>query len=346
MAASRKVTRAKKGPAVKRENKAMDASKALAKKAALAKAQKTRAKASLKTKVDKNSGNMSMLAQNLEMGEIMSWVESKPQLQSWLASIMRNGILEADYNTMLTGKTTQVATSRAGTVVIPEKAATWGKMRVEGAKALLTKMLEDESVPSWFQGDDKLPSDMAKLAVQKIVGVRDKTPAPQGHPQGNHLMPLLWLAKEKKLVGGKVSEYWKNSTKESLQERIEWFHLKHCDDEWRFFVNLDIGPTELTVKGVAWDEAEDWKLELPEDYENCELVSESLPFRMPAWSMVPKSIETKFDSEVHFDVGDEVPGLPTNGAPSTLNASLGLVPRRLNFKASPSSCETSVSEDF
>ena len=72
------------------------------------------------------------------------------------------------------------------------------------------------------------------------------------------------------------------------------------------------GRSAITVKGVAWDDADDWTLELAHDYENCELVSESLPFRMPAWTLVKKT-NVDFDKEIHYDRNDVIPGLPING---------------------------------
>ena len=300
-----------------------DPSQKAAKALALEKAKKTRAKATVKAKTEKHAGNMSTMSTNLEMNEIIDWVESKPHLQSWLAGIMRNGLLEADYNAMLKGKQDKVTDKSCGVMMFGEKAKTWGQMRLDPVKDFLAKLLGNNGVADWFKGPDKLPSELAAMAVYKLVGVRPITPVPRGIPLAHRSVPMLWLCKYRIATLGGLGN-WIDVTKATFRVFLQFFILEDNPEPEQngnakmIYLQINGAKHLLIVKGVAWQDADDWTLENADDYEACELVSAVLRFRRSVWPMVKMSVghEVHFDTEFHYPPDCKIPGVPDSSAPA------------------------------
>ena len=222
-------------------------------------AQKTKEKQNVKKKTEAGAGNMSTLSCSMEMNEIIQWIESKPQLQSWLAGILRNGLLEADYNAFIAGKKEKVQNDRAGCAVLGEKGTTWKALRADGSKVLLSKLLNIDGIVDWFKGDAKLDGLAAVLAAQKLLGVRGNTPVPIGNPCGHRLVPLLWLCKRRLNQLGDLEGAWKNVTKNTLLDLLKWFILERGSGGWHLYLQTPCGgKVELRAKGVCWADAADW----------------------------------------------------------------------------------------
>ena len=139
------------------------------------------------------------------------WLKSKSHMVSFVASVMRNGTLEAEYTR--DNHTPEAASDSVGIRVFSDSSTKWRGVRLAACPLLLSLLLDRPEVKSWFVGDEKLPLAVAAKAVKFLVGVDDSCDTPSGHKFAGFLNPLVALLKS---VVNEIGNKLESTTEDTL----------------------------------------------------------------------------------------------------------------------------------
>ena len=170
----------------------------------------------------KSAGTWAQRSEDLSKKAVEDFEEANPEYFPFLASLIRNGMLEEEFRAAAERKKGALQEPDVGVVCFSEGAQKWKHMRVSAAKTLLVKLLGRSDVKTWFEGPDKLPAANALKGLRFLAGVQENTLVPSGHPQGNRLNVLLWLLRKRiNKIGWKVEPA--SLTRENFGVLTDWF---------------------------------------------------------------------------------------------------------------------------
>lgn len=143
------------------------------------KAAKTVAKKTNAAKAKVATQSLHVNIMDKDMDYIISWLEDRPHLVSFVASCMRNGMLESDFTAQQNAIPKGVL-RQLGDQVFTEGAKTWKQLKPAKAVAILDDHFQDLPIKEWFSGDDGLPKSIAVKACIFEQGVHRNTAVPTG----------------------------------------------------------------------------------------------------------------------------------------------------------------------
>ena len=223
------------------------------------KAKQARIKKANRSKTVNGLSGLVAATRDLDREEINKYLDEKKHMTSFLASVLRTGVIEAEYNKTLVAPT-EATINSAGIRVFSDSTTKWRNLRLAAAPAILAYCLKREEVVDWFKGEAKLDLTVAAKACRFQLGLDEGTDVPRGHPLWCFLGPLKFLI-DKRIadIGNKLD----GVTKETLESRSDWFGLQEVGDEGAKTIEV-IAHTnpKVTVlfRGIDMDAATDWTI--------------------------------------------------------------------------------------
>jgi hypothetical protein len=82
---------------------------------------------------------------------VVTWMDERPYMVSFIASVMRNGTLEKEYLKMMNGPS-EGDLVKCGGRVFSDSTTKWRGLRLSAAPRLLASTLERPSMEEWWKG--------------------------------------------------------------------------------------------------------------------------------------------------------------------------------------------------
>jgi hypothetical protein len=308
--ASAKIAAPKKSAQVAAQARPADLSGDQAKLASMRagreKALKTRIIKSAGKKADAGGSSMAIVTNSLDKKYINDWLDERPFIVSYLASMLRNGLVEKSFN----GEGIKTSQSVVGPRMVPVGSTRFRSIRGTVAVTFLATLFS-EDLRGWFKGETKIPLELAQKALFKALGVTESTPLPCGHAHEAFFKPMEWIFKKRLKDIGNQSTL-DRVTKENIDDECDWFQLSANGEKVMCNIGGNNGKVEVRV-AIDMTTATDWAIVEPQNYAVATLVSEELGFEMLLSRTYEKQsgIIPTYNSEFHFAAGDKVPGCQT-----------------------------------
>lgn len=270
-------------------------------------AKEKRQLASAEKRTNSSFQDLDLVLQSKEEDLIIKYVRPRPAIRARLVTLITTGLLERTLNHE-TDASSSTGKSTLGRRAFPQPDGKWQSLGLNPAKWLLAHLLEDTTVISWFEGDDRLPTTVATAAVFLALGVNRACTTPQGHPNGHYENFLKPLVERRYYDLGKRLD---GATKDTLKELSQWWRLKPKQASDEFGVVCAGSPGSFLKLPFKITSATEWRLEDPHDYENCRLVSDTMGYDMVLRKLYEKqlNVEVVHNMEFHYSgadgVGDE-----------------------------------------
>ena len=214
---------------------------------------------------------MGAIAENLrdkDKAFIDEWLDKRWYIISFVAGVMRSGILEEHYNDSL--QLNAKVGLDLGMRVFSEGATKYKQMRPSAAIKILAQWFIGIDVISWFKYEGKLDNTIAVKAVLFELGVDENTLIPQGCENGDFLNPLLPVFTQRR---SKIGPKLHNISKDSLDSQSDWFCLKQVNDETTIFCNATVPPKEMELAWLNISQYDDWLIAGGNSYTDALLMS-------------------------------------------------------------------------
>jgi hypothetical protein len=187
------------------------------------KAQKARAVKSVQKKAGQDLGCIGKASGNLERDAINLWLDSKPYLVSYVAGVMRNGLLEKSYVDSIAVPVNETA-SHVGIRIFAEGATKMRAIKTSATPKLLSRLLGMPALESWFKGEDRLCSNLAQKALLFLLGVEDGNNIPKKNDLWMYFEPFLTLCRA--YIGNHPKIDRATLTKGNFDTQSDWFFIK------------------------------------------------------------------------------------------------------------------------
>mmetsp|Transcript_121687 Transcript_121687/g.351303 ORF Transcript_121687/g.351303 Transcript_121687/m.351303 type:complete len:361 (+) Transcript_121687:80-1162(+) len=280
-------------PLQKQVHKAKEQAVSSAQLAGRKRAAEKRQLSSHKAKASQGVESLGVVCQADGMAFMTSWLSARPYMISWVASLMRNGHLEASFSKQTLTAQGDVAGNVWGKKMVRDFGLKYKSLGWKSAATILAHILGKEDVVSGFFGDGALDSSIAVKALCFMLGVLPSTALPVGHTACLYERPLCCIMKERSTaVGTRIRA---SVTKETLDD---------CSDYWILMEKPTRIVSNISGRDVPIDydlsKADDWVIMNGESYHEGELISERKGFQMKLFRAYELTFERpEFDG--HFD---------------------------------------------
>lgn len=198
-----------------------------------------------------------------------NWFATRRWMQPFVVGLMRNGLLEKNYQMSLVTDTNITDTSNVGRRIFAEGSTKWRSVRSSGVVLLLCELLAKPDIKLWFHGEGRLDGAIAPKALMFLLGVDENTKTPGGGLYSGFYGPVSSACKRRfDLLGCKLAAF----TKATLDDLSDWFTL--TDDGKGVICNC-LGRPQLDLKCINFDEADDWCIVKGYSYTAAVLASEA-----------------------------------------------------------------------
>ena len=257
------------------------------------KGMQTRQRKSLAKKATGSIGVLAAATRDKDREFIESWLDSHKVMVSFIAGLIRNGIIEQNYTASLQDDVRD--SLDIGCRCFSEGATTWRSLKGSAAVRILAFILKNPDVPAWFRGEQRLALEKAIKGVLFALGVQRSTPIPSGHENSDFFRPLCTLISEH--LETIQPPRLQGTTKATLDRDSDYFVLGDNKVELPFHNNV-----QLKLAGTKMDSATDWAIKDAEFFDRAVLISEELGHETKLARPAEKQLKTKnvFSEDFHF----------------------------------------------